>query len=154
MPMLRDPRDAELRQELLRVLIGVAGGGPITPQQRYEVLVAVSDVLEAEFRTHPARTPNTVVRTLLKRLLLGLYGLGAAGIGVTLSAMFTGSLQLITLAAAFAASLVCYLAASSSSFLRTHWSTECLRHRNNGRQSQLSGNRRSPPDPRRPGSGR
>ena len=111
MAMVPDSRTAQLRQDLLRVLVEVArtSGMGLTPPQRAQVAAAVWSVVETYLSARP-QSKTKVLRTLLKRGHQALYGLGAAGTGVTLSAMFTGSLQPITLAAAFSASIAALLA--------------------------------------------
>ena len=108
--LLPDPRTSRLRQDLLRVLVNAAhaSGAGLTQPERAQVAAAVWSVVEAYLRARPQRTFSTL-RTILKRGRQALYGLGAAGTGVTLTALVAGTLQASTLAASFGACLAVLL---------------------------------------------
>ena len=88
--------------------VAQASGAGLTPPQRAQVAAAVWSVVEAYLRARPRRA-WTVLRTILRRGRQALYTLGAAGIGVTLTAAAARTLQGITLVASFAACLAVLL---------------------------------------------
>jgi hypothetical protein len=109
--MLPDPRYNQLRQEIFRLLADAAHASAtgLTLPQRTQVEAAVWNAVDTYLRARPRRSWS-VLRTILKRTRQGLYGLGAAGTGVTLTATVTGTLRPSTLAAAFLACLAVLLA--------------------------------------------
>lgn len=106
------PPTSGLQHALFRALVTATTRGPGALDQKSlaELHRAVSDAL-AEYAVpneHLAEQ-RRLIGIVLRRLRQGLYGLGAAGMGVTLTAMFAGSVTGASILAGFAASLVALL---------------------------------------------